>query len=360
MTQDLTVSTGDITGGDSKIDRTDFSTPLGEIKSHLDDIVNGDQVFENLKLITPSTLTISSGAVTVTQAAHTLAAESGTADDLDTINGTVAGRLYTFKADTGDTITLKHGTGNIDVVGGLDLELSGDHTVIAYSDGTTVSITGNGGGTLDIAGLSLGGIDPAADYIPYYDANLGTNRKVLIETFNPDRKIAEGEIFSPISTISLGSIPADYYMLDIHLYLRGNTAAINVGMDFKLNADATNGNYYAIVNQLNASGIFSSAETLGSNPGFSIGRAAPAGSSPANWFSTWHFRIFNYADTTNYKAVEGRGSVLLDAATGDLYSVIVSGLYLSSSPISSVQVISKAFQWVSGSRYAIYGKGIAR
>jgi len=62
---------------------------------------------------TKSTLTVSTGAVTVTRSYHVIAAESGTADDLDTL--TFAGStdtLLIIQPDTGDTITVRHNTGS--------------------------------------------------------------------------------------------------------------------------------------------------------------------------------------------------------------------------------------------------------
>jgi hypothetical protein len=62
-------------------------------------------------------LTISAGAVTATKSRHIIAAETGTADDLATINGGSDGDLLILQADTGDTITFKDGTGNILLAG---------------------------------------------------------------------------------------------------------------------------------------------------------------------------------------------------------------------------------------------------
>jgi hypothetical protein len=86
-----------------------------------------------------TTLTIASGVVTVTQTMHIIAAESATSDDLDTINisadlPTVVGsdnfRTYILlRADSGDTITVKHSTGNITLGSGQDYVLSGSKTL---------------------------------------------------------------------------------------------------------------------------------------------------------------------------------------------------------------------------------------
>lgn len=104
------------------------------------------KVYANTQLLKDATLlTIASGVVTVTQQFHIIAAESGTTDDLDTItpgwsNLSVGGVDYLpmlfLKADTGDTITLKHATGNLTLPGDTDLDVDDDSFVILLWDGT--------------------------------------------------------------------------------------------------------------------------------------------------------------------------------------------------------------------------------
>lgn len=91
--------------------------------------------------------TVSGGALTVDQSRHKIQPETGTADDIDTISGIEADTiLILFAADHGtDTLTFKHGTGNISCFGGADINLS-EGMVVAYYDGTTVFISGGGGG----------------------------------------------------------------------------------------------------------------------------------------------------------------------------------------------------------------------
>lgn len=92
-------------------------------------------------------LTIVGGAITTTQTVHKLQPETGTSDDLDTISGLSAGDiLILYVSDAGtDTITIKHGTGNISCLGASDVALS-HGSAIFYSDGTTVYLIGGGGG----------------------------------------------------------------------------------------------------------------------------------------------------------------------------------------------------------------------
>jgi hypothetical protein len=99
----------------------------------------------NLKAATE--LTIATGAITITQSAHKLQPESGTADVLSTISGMAAGEVaFLFVSDAGTkTITVEHGTGNISCVGEADIVLS-NGMIVCYSDGTTIYVSGGGGG----------------------------------------------------------------------------------------------------------------------------------------------------------------------------------------------------------------------
>lgn len=94
-----------------------------------------------LSLAATTILTIATGVVTMTQGFHTIAAESGTADDLATINApTGQGSSYrpflALIADAGDTITVKHGTGNIVLNGAADFSLTDAKMLLLFYDGT--------------------------------------------------------------------------------------------------------------------------------------------------------------------------------------------------------------------------------
>ena len=94
-----------------------------------------------LALASPTTLTIASGVVTMTQGSHIIAAESGTTDDLDTINAPSDLQsgyypLLILIADSGDTITVKHGTGNITLNSAGDFSLTSSKALALWYDGT--------------------------------------------------------------------------------------------------------------------------------------------------------------------------------------------------------------------------------
>jgi len=84
--------------------------------------------------------TISVGSAAAGAATVILAAESGTADDLDSLSGgavgLVAGDTVVLRADTGDTITVKHNTGNIHLDGSTDKVLVNGNQLMLIYDGT--------------------------------------------------------------------------------------------------------------------------------------------------------------------------------------------------------------------------------
>jgi len=107
-------------------------------------------------LLTAATeLTISTGAITVTQMVHTVDTEGDAADDdLDTINGgTTVGLIVIRPAHTDRTVVVKDGTGNIELLGGTDITLDDitDH-VMLFWDTTNSKWVDIGGGVGGAAG----------------------------------------------------------------------------------------------------------------------------------------------------------------------------------------------------------------
>ena len=116
----------------------------------------GRQELLRLNFTDWTTLTIAAGSVTSTRTLHTVAAEAGTADDLTTIESAETGDLLILRADAGDTITLRHGTGNILCAGGADLTLDGAKVayLIRHTSGwlASVPVNATGAGTGDVVG----------------------------------------------------------------------------------------------------------------------------------------------------------------------------------------------------------------
>lgn len=88
---------------------------------------------EGTPITVPTNLVIATGAVTVIRPYHTLEPESGTADDLATVNGGKDGRIVTLRVkDSGDTVTLKDGTGNLRLTGDFAMDSQQDTIQLLY------------------------------------------------------------------------------------------------------------------------------------------------------------------------------------------------------------------------------------
>jgi hypothetical protein len=99
----------------------------------------GDISSALIRLKSAVTDTIAGGALTITQSVMIVAAESGTADDLDTLTldtDLIMPSGYTefiiLKADAGDTITITDNVGNIQTNSGSSFSLTGDKLAMLF------------------------------------------------------------------------------------------------------------------------------------------------------------------------------------------------------------------------------------
>lgn len=107
------------------------------------EIVGNRGIFNSrLNLGSEVALTIDTGEITVTQSYHSVAAESGTADSLDTINGGIDGDFLVLLAATGHTITVTE-NGNIEVTGGIDTMDDDEYEMMIYNGRTSKWIAGH-------------------------------------------------------------------------------------------------------------------------------------------------------------------------------------------------------------------------
>lgn len=87
---------------------------------------------DRIELANATTVTIASGAITINQAHHKVDTEGGAAtDDLDTINGGLIGQLLILRTEnvTRD-VTIKDGTGNLNIAGDFTLTHNRDTIVL--------------------------------------------------------------------------------------------------------------------------------------------------------------------------------------------------------------------------------------
>ena len=136
-----------------------------------------------------SELTIASGAVTATQTFHTIDTEGDAAsDDLDTINGGVAGRTLILRANNTARTVVVTTAGNIVTPTGSSISLDETYKILwLIYDGDlskwVVHFHSSASSSMDINGLTEETTIAGGDFVPIYDVSAGANRKMTRTNF---------------------------------------------------------------------------------------------------------------------------------------------------------------------------------
>lgn len=126
-------------------DMSDAVSDVATLTTSVNNLIAGATGFTQLNLSTSTTLTISSGVITVTRSRHLVDTEaSASYDDLDTINGGSAGDVLVLQPLTSArVVVVKHGTGNI-FLNGLDVHLDNPRKALTLLyDGTQWVLAGH-------------------------------------------------------------------------------------------------------------------------------------------------------------------------------------------------------------------------
>jgi hypothetical protein len=163
----------------------------------------------------------------------------------------------------------------------------------------------------------------------------------------------------PIATVTVGSggassvdftsIPQVYEHLQIRCLVRGDRASTRIDVAMRYNSDSGT-NYYA-VHALEGNGTSASAYADSTNnrniPGY-----VSAGSATASVFGTEIIDILDYGNTNKYKTFRSLGGVDVN---GSGYISLRSGLWLSTSAISSISFFPDGGNFAQYSSFALYG-----
>ncbi len=100
----------------------------------------GDRAINGRLCLAEESVTIATGAITITQSRIKMDTEAaGASDDLDTINGAMNGAIiFIYTTDDARDVVVKHDTGNIKLNGGADITLDTTDKVLMLvsKDGT--------------------------------------------------------------------------------------------------------------------------------------------------------------------------------------------------------------------------------
>jgi hypothetical protein len=144
---------------------------------------------------------------------------------------------------------------------------------------------------------------------------------------------------------SLGDYASTYKHLEVRLVARSSRADSADAVIIRLNGDTgSNYAYHRLIGE--GSGVFSGGATSTSSP--QIG-AVTASLDPANSFGSMVISILDTYSTTKNKTMRS-----LDGATGILVG-LYSALHISTSATSSVQLLPSSGNFVTGSRFSLYG-----
>jgi len=150
-------------------------------------------------------------------------------------------------------------------------------------------------------------------------------------------------------TVSFTSIPSTYTHLQIRGITRGTRSNINTNVYFGFNSDTTTGNYYGH----GLSGDGSSAGALakiGTSTNALIVSIAATGA--ANTFGGFVIDILDYANTNKYKTTRSLNGYE-DNSAGAMF--LQSGLWMSTSAITSIQITDPLGNFAQYSSFALYG-----
>lgn len=151
----LSITTSGIVDGQVG-DAVDFTTPLNELRVHIENTLNGVQAFDAVTVGIAEALTIASGVITAAKT-HVVVDTEGAAatDDLDTINSPAEGKIIFLRiANTGRTVRLRHGAGNLRTTTGKHFTLDTTEMVVQLTGTAATWLVS----TVPAQTINLGGV----------------------------------------------------------------------------------------------------------------------------------------------------------------------------------------------------------
>jgi len=147
--------------------------------------------------------------------------------------------------------------------------------------------------------------------------------------------------------IDITSIPADYQHIQIRYTARSDYNFNYANINIQLNNDTANN--YAMHALLGTGEAVQSRALTTRNDWTDYG--SPAANNTTGSFMAGVLDILDYANTSKYKT----GRLLYGATTGDVKVMLLSGLWQSTSAVTSVKFSLAAGNFLAASRFSIYG-----
>lgn len=151
------------------------------------------------------------------------------------------------------------------------------------------------------------------------------------------------------ATLQFTSIPSTYQHLQIRMLTRSTRSASSSNIYIGFNSDTNTSNYYGHMLQGDGSSA-SAAGKIGSTTSFMS--ATSAASNTSGIFSGVVIDVLDYANTNKYKTSRGLSGY---DANGSGLIYLASGLWMSTSAITSIELTDPLGNFASGTVAALYG-----
>jgi len=174
------------------------------------------------------------------------------------------------------------------------------------------------------------------------------------KSFSSFDSIASATGTGSSGVITFSSIPATYKHLQIRGIAKDTYSAGAFELPTRVRFNSDTGNNYTMHN-LNVNGTTATAqgEATGTNAFFKFrGSNLSSDATYANMNAVSILDIIDYADTSKYKTARGFSGSDRNGA-GNIF--LISGLWLSTSAISTITLTADGTNWTTSTTFALYG-----
>lgn len=154
------------------------------------------------------------------------------------------------------------------------------------------------------------------------------------------------------SSLSFTSVPGTYKHLQIRGIARTQASAVLSLSRVRFNSD-TGANYTQHTLYGNGSAV--AVDTNTSDDAIQWLAPVPGNNATANVFGAMILDIHDYASTTKYKTVRVFAGDDGNAANTDYRVFLKSGLWMSTSAITNINLFCSGINWAAGTTFALYG-----
>lgn len=151
------------------------------------------------------------------------------------------------------------------------------------------------------------------------------------------------------ATVTFSSIPSNYQHLQIRFNARSTFASATAALRIRFNSDTTSANY--VYHRLFGDGTTATAAAA-TSAGYIYINSHTSASATSNQFGVGIIDIHDYGSTTKNKTVRAFAG---NDRNGGGDSNLISGLWINTAAVSSIELTTNGTSFLTGSTFALYG-----